>query len=273
MVGRRGPAQAAFTNPELKELGDLEEAEVIVPTEEITLDPLTEAYVREHPDQTVNKNLKTLEEYAKRDPGGKKKRIHLMFLASPVELTGNGHVEAIKLVKNELTQSSDGSLRPKTTDRFENLPVGMVFRSIGYMGVQIPGVPFDAKNGVFPNTLGRLIDPTTQTPIPGVYAVGWIKRGPSGIIGTNKPDSGATVEKMLEDVPQARPLDPAKTSREAVTALLKTRQPRLVSYEDWQILDALEIERGAAVNRPRLKFSVVEEMLDAISERKAASPK
>ncbi|HVO43005.1 MAG TPA: FAD-dependent oxidoreductase [Aggregatilineales bacterium] len=264
MVGRRGPAQASFTNPELKELGELADADVIVPPDEIKLDPLTEAYLREHPDTTVEKNLKTLNEFAQRSPAGRSKRIHIMFLASPVELTGNGHVEAMRLVRNELYVSEDGSLRPRPTDRSETLAVGLVFRSIGYKGVALPGMPFDDKAGIIPNVEGRVIDPVTRQPIPGAYVTGWIKRGPSGVIGTNKPDSSQTAEQMLTDVPSLAPLDPGCATIEAVKALFEARHVKVVTFDDWRLLDAIEIERGQAIGRPRLKFSRIPNMLAAI---------
>ncbi len=268
MLGRRGPAQAAFTNPELKELGELADADVIVRPEDIVLDPLTRAELEANPDSQVEKNLKTLQEFATRVPQGKPKRIHMLFLVSPVELHGTDHVEAIKLVKNELQKSSDGSLRPRPTDAFETLPVGLVFRSIGYMGVPLPGVPFDQKRGVIPNDQGRVIDPDTKQRLPGEYVVGWIKRGPSGIIGTNKPDSYETAKNVLEDAPSLPPLDPANATRESVEKLLTERKPNYVSYEDWQLIDQLETEHGQAVGRPRIKFSRIDEMLNALQERK-----
>src|SRR5262249_47368850 len=149
-------------------------------------------------------------------PSGKPKRIHMRFLVSPVELTGDGHVQAIKLVKNELVKSADGTLRPKATNAFEALNVGLVFRSIGYKGIPVPGVPFDPKAATIPNELGRIIDPATKQPILGEYVVGWIKRGPSGIIGTNKPDSVETAEQLIADVEKFQPLAPEKATFEAV---------------------------------------------------------
>ncbi len=142
MLGRRGPTQAAFTNPELKEFGELAEADVIVLPEDIALDPLSRAALEAEHDATAEKNMKTLEEYAQRPTGNKKKRIHMRFLWSPVELLGTNHVEQMKLVKNELQAAPDGSLKARATDKFETIPVGLVFRSIGYMGVPLADLPF-----------------------------------------------------------------------------------------------------------------------------------
>ncbi len=268
MLGRRGPAQAAFTNPELKEFGELEDADIIVRPEDIDLDPLSQAAVEREHDATTLKNLATLQEFAKRPLRGKTKRIHMRFLVSPVELEGTNRVEAIKLVKNELQAAPDGSLRARATDQFETLPVGLVFRSIGYMGVALPDVPFDAKGGVIPNEHGRVIDPATKQPVQGEYAVGWIKRGPSGIIGTNKPDALDTVNMMIEDVPNLPALNSADASPEAVEMLIRSRQPEYVSYTDWQILDKLEQDNGAVQGRPRIKFSRIPDMLEALAKAK-----
>src|SRR5262249_16451741 len=151
------------------------------------------AALQAKPDAVSDKNLKTLALYAERPLSGKSKRIHMIFLVSPVEIEGKDHVEAIKLVKNELHAAPDGSLRARATDQINTLPVGLVFRSIGYMGVPLPGLPFDHKAAVIPNDRGRVVDPATKQPILGEYVVGWIKRGPTGVIGTNKPDSVETV--------------------------------------------------------------------------------
>lgn len=194
----------------------------------------------------------------------------MRFLVSPVEIVGNGKVEAIKLVKNRLEPGSDGSLRPKATDQTESLPVDLVFRSIGYMGVPLPGVPFDTKAGVIPNQGGRIIDPATQQAVTGQYCTGWIKRGPSGVIGDNRKDSKDTVTQLLEDVPGFPALDPENATRTSVERLLAQRKPGYVTYDDWKRLDQAEIANGAAIGRPRLKFSRVRDMLEAI--RNARQP-
>lgn len=272
LLGRRGPAQAAFTNPELKELGELADVDVIVDPNEGTLDPLSKAALEVNPDAVAEKNIKTLNDYLHKPPQGKQRRIHMRFLVSPVEIIGDQHVEAIKLVKNELQQASDGTLRPRATGVYETLPVGIVFRSIGYTGVALPGVPFDEKAGVIPNQMGRVIDPATKQPITGEYVVGWIKRGANGVIGTNKPDSVETVNSLLQDVPNMPPLDPAKATRQAVEDLLNERKPEHVTYNDWQVLDMLEMQNGQAIDRPRLKFSQIDEMIDAVEKSRRTQP-
>jgi ferredoxin--NADP+ reductase len=270
LLGRRGPAQGAFTNPEIKELGNMAEADVIVPPDEAALDPLSRASLDANPDSNVEKNVALLMAYSQRPPAGKLKKITMRFLVSPVEILGDGHVQTIKLVKNELQPASDGSLRPRPTGVYETLPVGLVFRSIGYKGVPLPDVPFDPKAGTIPNQKGRVIDPATQQPIPGEYVVGWIKRGPTGVIGTNKPDSQETANLMLEDLARLAPLDPDCASRESMERLVVERKPDTVTWDDWLLLDQMEVENGQAVGRPRVKFSRIEDMINALKGRKRA---
>ncbi len=270
MLGRRGPAQASFTNPELKELGALAEADVIVRPDEIALDPLSKAALDAAPDPVALKNLATLNEFAARPLTGKPRRIHLRFLVSPVEIKGTDHVESLKIVKNELQQASDGTLRPRATDQFEELPVGLIFRSIGYTGVRLPDVPFDERAGIIPNEAGRVIDPVTKLPLLGEYVVGWIKRGPSGVIGTNKPDSAATVAQLLVDLPNLPELAPTFATRDSLETLLRERKPNYVTFEDWQALDQLELQNGQMVGRPRVKFSRIDDMLTAVESARQA---
>ncbi|MBX3080423.1 MAG: FAD-dependent oxidoreductase [Anaerolineae bacterium] len=268
MLGRRGPAQAAFTNPELKEFGALEEADIVVNVEDATLDPLSQSDLDTNGDADSRKNVELLQKYAQQQPVGKPKRITMRFLVSPAELIGTERVEAIKIVKNVLERGSDGSLKAKATDQTEILPVGLVFRSIGYKGVPLAGVPFDAKAGVIPNQAGRVIDPQTQQTLTGEYVVGWIKRGPSGIIGTNKPDSVATANAMLEDVPTLT----ATVNTADIEALIKQRQPDYVTFADWQLLDQVEVNNGQAEGRPRIKFSRIEDMIAAIKTARVSNP-
>ncbi len=268
VLGRRGPAQAAFTNPEIKELGELALADVIVPDADSTLDPLSEADLAASGDKVSRTNVETLKKYTARGATGKPRRIIMRFLLSPVELIGTDRIEAIKLVKNELYQAEDGSLRPRATDQVEVIPVGLVFRSIGYKGVALPGVPFDNKAGVIPNKQGRVFDPTTNEIRTGEYVTGWIKRGPSGVIGTNKPDSVETVNMAIEDLRAGHINTP---NHDNVIALLDKRSVDYVTYDDWLRIDAAEQERGAAVNRPRLKFSRIEEMMNVVRETKSVT--
>jgi ferredoxin/flavodoxin---NADP+ reductase len=267
VLGRRGPAQASFTNKELKELGELPGVDVVVDPADLALGPGLEARLAAAPDRTRDRNLEILREYAAHAPTGAPRRIVLHFLVSPMEILGSERVEALVVVHNELYESEDGSLRPQPTGRRSTLPVGLVFRAIGYQGVPLPGIPFDAMAGVIPNRAGRIIDPRTGEPVVGEYVVGWIKRGPRGIIGTNKPDSQETVRMLLEDLAEGHLAKEEVPSRAVLERLLAERRHDFVSYDDWQLIDLLEQERGAGA-RPRVKFSRVEEMLHALQERK-----
>ncbi len=271
VLGRRGPAQSAFTNPEIKELGELDDATVIVAPEEVQLDPHSEDFVKSGADKTATKNVDILKAYSEVGDTGKPRKIIMRFCVSPVEIIGTDHVEAIKIVKNELVLDDKGNLKARATGEYETIPCGLVFRSVGYRGVALPGVPFDEKTGVIPNEKGRVLTAFKGEQVMGDYVVGWIKRGPSGIIGTNKPDSVETAEMLVEDVQAGKVFTPAEPSREALEALLAARNIHFVTYGDWQILDAVETERGEKLGRPRLKVSNVDEMLKVIAEHKQAA--
>ena len=265
VLGRRGPAQAAFTNPELKELGELAEADVIVDPREIELDEHSAHQMSGHEDRTAEKNLHTLREFAARKPEGRKRRIVLRFLVSPVAILGSDKVEGVKLAKNRLVRAPGNELRAEATGETETLPAGLIFRSVGYKGVPIPGVPFDQRAGVIPNVEGRvLVAPGALEMLPGVYAVGWIKRGPSGVIGTNKPDSAETADHLLADVASGIIAPRAHGSRGAVDQMLQARGVQVVTFADWKKLDELEQAAGKSRGAPREKFTRVAEMLSAL---------
>ena len=268
MLGRRGPAQAAFTNAELKELGELDGADLMVQQSEVELDPLSQADVQDTDDRAIEKKVQLLQNFAHQEPRGKARRLMLRFLVSPTELVPDeaGRVAGMRLVRNALHRTSDGSLRPKPTDMFEVLDVGMVFRSVGYRGVALPGVPFDERRGVVPNEGGRILSPDTEESVVGLYVAGWIKRGPTGIIGTNKSDARDTVRHMLSDVSTGTVLRPSSRDPDAIERLMRERQTEVVSYDDWRKLDALEVERGKAVGRPRIKLTSRSEALAALRE-------
>lgn len=267
VLGRRGAAQAAFTNPEIKELGEMEAVDMVVAPGEIALDDFSRAMMQD--DRVAIRNLQILEQYVVRKPAGRPKQIIMRFLTSPVEIIGTERVEAVKIVQNELYRDERGNLRPRATDQTEIIPAGLVFRSVGYHGVALPDVPFYEKWGIIPNERGRvLVEFGAQTLLPGNYAVGWIKRGPSGIIGTNKPDSVETINMLLEDLGNNALLNPATPTRESVENLLAARGVNYVTYADWQVLDAIEQAYGAQTGRPRLKFTRVDDMLRALNDHK-----
>jgi ferredoxin--NADP+ reductase len=266
MLGRRGPAQAAFTNPEMKELGELAGADLRVLPEEVELDDLSRSALEASQDRATRKKVEILQGFARQRSVGKSRALILRFLVSPVELIASpsGRVSALRLVRNELHATSAGILTARPTDRVEDLPVGLVFRSVGYRGVPLPGVPFNESWGVILNERGRVLDPDTSRPVTGEYVAGWIKRGPTGVIGTNKPDAAETVLCMLEDLARGEILRPSRPHATAAEAMIRQRQPNYVSYADWRRLDELEAARGRASGRPRIKFTRVEEMLTAL---------
>jgi ferredoxin/flavodoxin---NADP+ reductase len=261
MIGRRGPVQGAFTNPELKELGEMPGADIVVRGSDLELDPGSAALLAG--DKAAEKNLATLRGFAAKPREGKPRAIHLRFLLSPLAIEGDGRVEGMVLGHNRLVPGKGGDLKAEATGAQETLPVGLVFRSVGYLGVGLADLPFDSRRGVIPNVLGR-VTPAGGAGLPGEYVAGWIKRGPSGVIGTNKPDAVESVDQLLADARAGGLNQPAEPSRAALERLLATRGARVVSWQDWQQLDRLERERGEACGRPRLKFTRVEEMLAAL---------
>jgi ferredoxin/flavodoxin---NADP+ reductase len=273
ILGRRGPAQAAFTNPELLELGELADADVIVDEADLeqalaVADPDAEA------DITCRRNVEILREYASRPAKGHHKRIVLRFLLSPAAFLADDHgrLGAVELVRNELVPAPAGGLRAAATEERETIQAGLAFRAIGYRGIPLPGVPFDERSATIPNDGGRVLDADTRAPAPGEYVVGWIKRGPSGVIGTNKKDAQETVDAMLADLAvssngagasgeHAGAHAPETPDAAVVEALLRSRQPELVTYSGWEAIDRHERALGEPAGRPRVKLTSIEELL------------
>jgi ferredoxin/flavodoxin---NADP+ reductase len=243
VVGRRGPAQAAFTTPELAELGELAGADVIVDAVDLE--------GAEPTDTNSERNLEVLRGFAAREPSGKSKRVVLKFFRSPIAIHGVDRVESVELVKNVL----DADNRAVPTEEHETLSCGIVFRSVGYRGVVLPDVPFDERSGTIPNDGGRIA--------PGLYCAGWIKRGPTGVIGTNKKDATETVELLLEDL---RDVPRKGATAEDVDAFLDERGVRRVVYAGWLAIDEVERGAGEPLGRPRVKLCSWDELL-ATAER------
>jgi ferredoxin/flavodoxin---NADP+ reductase len=255
VLGRRGPAEAAFTTPELAELVDLAGADVVVDPQEL------ETVTEEATDTRVKRNLEVLREFASRAPNGKPKTLRFRFLTSPVAIHGAGRVESIEIVRNRL-EERDGRLVAVATEERQTIPCGLVFRSVGYRGVALPSVPFDETRGTIRNDRGRVLDDAGEH-VSATYCAGWIKRGPTGIIGTNKKDATETVELLLEDAREGRLVHAAGNTAEAVDAFLDERQVRRVVYTGWQAIDALERSRGEPLGRPRVKLVSWDDLLDA----------
>ena len=258
VLGRRGPVQASWTAPELGELGELAGADVLTDQEELELDAASAAEL-EAATPIVRRNMDLLRDFASRAPTGKPRAIRLRFRVSPVALLGESRVEAVEAARNLLEPDGKGSVRAVATDEHEVLPCGILFRSVGYRGVSLPGAPFDEGSGTIPNAGGRVLDGNGAA-IPGVYCAGWIKRGPTGVIGTNKKDATETVDLILEDA-QAGLLERGADETE-VDALLAQRDIDVVTYQGWETIDALERARGAKQGRPRVKLCTWDELLE-----------
>ena len=265
VLGRRGAAQAAFTTPEIKELGKLEGVDVVVDPHNIELDPAS--LVEIESDRTAKANLECLHEYALRSEHTTPRRIIMRFLASPVEIVGvNGRMTGVKIEHNELVVDANGGLRSKGTGTFELIEAGLVLRSIGYRTVPIEGVPFDYATSTINNIAGQVVHPNTGEVMPGEYVVGWAKRGPTGLIGNNKPDSAATVEAMLADVPTLQGIRDDLRDLSQVVALLRERGIDYVTYQGWKILDQYEVASGSRQGRPRVKVTTVPAMMAVIHQ-------
>ena len=251
MLGRRGPVQAAFTPPELKELSELAGADLIVDPADLELDPASERELEEDRER-ARRNVDLLREYAPREPEGKPRRIVLRFLVSPVAILGDDKVEAIEVVRNVLVEEG-GRIVARQTGEIETVECGIVLRSVGYQGVSLPGVPFDERKRTIPNDQGRVAGAART------YAAGWIKRGPSGVIGTNKKDATETVALLLEDA-RAGALDGQRDG--SLEALLEERGVEFVDYAGWQAIDAAERAAGEPLGRPRVKLGTWTDLLN-----------
>jgi ferredoxin--NADP+ reductase len=260
VIGRRGPAQAKFTNKELKELGELANCTAEVDPGALELNAESRAELEAKTSFVSVKNVEILRDLASRPRGGKARRLILHFLKSPSRLTGAGRLQEVVLERNRL-EGAPFEQTAHGTGVTETLACGLLFRSIGYSGMAMAGVPFDARRGLIQTRWGRVVD-GADVSIPGLYAAGWIKRGPTGIIGTNRADSVASVKSLLADVPTL-PQD-ARAGSTGIAPLLAARGVRSVCYGDWQAIDTEEVARGAPKGKPREKFTRVNEMLQVL---------
>ena len=261
LLGRRGPAEAAYSLAEIEEIAHLSAADLVVRPDEAIVG---EASQGELSDPVVKKKADFVAERAKAGEGSKSRKVRLRFCVSPVELIGEGgRVKAMKLEKNRLVPDGRGGTKAQGTGEFETIPVSMVLRSVGYRGVPLPGVPFDDKSGHIPHENGRVTE--SGKVLPGQFVVGWAKRGPSGLIGTNRADSVATVNSLLEDLKAGRLPAAADASLEATLELLRAKKVRSLSFADWQAIDRAEKENGARAGKIREKFTTIDEMLGALA--------
>jgi ferredoxin/flavodoxin---NADP+ reductase len=260
VLGRRGPAQAAFTNPELLELGEMAGADIEVNAAELELDPISEASISGDGASIPRRNVEVLREYAKRTPDGKPRKVILRFCASPIELRGAGRVEEVVVARNRLEPDPSGRLQAVPTDDHEVIKTGLVLRSVGYRGTPLDGVPFDDRRAVIPNNDGRVIDGAGEL-VPGEYCAGWIKRGPSGVIGTNKKDANESVELLWEDAEAGFLTTPPQPDPVAIETLVFERAPEAIEYEGWRAIDAHERASGEPHGRPRIKLCNWDDLL------------
>jgi len=255
ILGRRGPAQATFTTKELRELGELADADIIVDPNEVVLDAASEAVVAS--DKAVARNVEVIRGWAGRVPSGKSRRIYLRFLARPIALSGDDRVREVTIESTEL----DGNGGVRGTGRLSNIAADLVVRSVGYRGTALPDVPFDAQGNVIPHQEGRVV--RDGAVVPGEYVAGWIKRGPTGIIGTNKKDAAASVASLLADA-NALPQAP-HGAIEAFDALLLGRGIQVVQTPGWRSIDAAERRLGAERGRDRTTIHERAELIAAAS--------
>ena len=261
VIGRRGPAQAKFTSKELKEFGELVDSDPIVDPKELALNEASEAELAEKTNAGSKKIYDLFVNYSEREPTGKSRKCYFQFLRSPVELQGDGSLERVIIEHNQLSGEAFKQSARGTGDLYE-LETGILFRSIGYRGVEMPGVPFHESWGVFPNQDGRITD--NDVVVPQMYTAGWIKRGPSGIIGTNRACAVSTVNALIEDVANMDATTP-KAGKEKVYSILDSRDVKYINYQQWKTIDQVEVERGEAKGKPREKITSVDEMLSLIS--------
>lgn len=274
ILGRRGAAQAAFTTGELEEIADLPGVDLRVSAEEVALDPASEAWLQATNDLGARKNVAFLQARAAVPPNPDARvRVHLRLWVSPVAIEGDGRTERLVIERNAPEATPSGDVKARGTGERETLPVGLVFRAVGYRGIAVPGIPFDERRGIIPNAEGRVLAdghapasaageaPAPPPYLPRTYVVGWAKRGPSGLIGTNRQDSKATVERMIEDAPA---LPASDLTAAAADAFFAARVRTLVRWDDWKRLDAHEVAEGAKLGKIRYKLPSVPEMLAVI---------
>ncbi len=261
LIGRRGPVQAAFTPAEVRELLHLPKVDAVMRASDLELD--------EHSKEELSKasrntklNMEILQQIHDQGDRGNPRKLHLCFLISPTKIEGSERVEGLELVHNEIVKEG-GVLKAKATDEVMHLNVDMVFRSIGYRGEAIPGLPFDDRRGTIPNDQGQLLDGVDGKLLNQEYTAGWIKRGPSGVIGTNKQDAMETVSRLKQNWQTSQTSQP-KLVQDDLLDLLKQKKIQFVSFEDWKKLDKFELEQGQLIGKSRQKICEVEEMLDLI---------
>jgi len=259
VYGRRGPVQAAFTAPEIREMGELADCYPVIDPQDLNLNESSQKELEDPGNAGRKKNFEIMKNFLSIDPKGRKRKFVLHFERSPVEIMGKGRVQRVKFEINKLT-GEPNKQKVRGTGKFEEIDCGMFFRSVGYTGTPIKGLPFSSQTGIVPNHSGRVMD--SEQIFTGWYVAGWIKRGATGVIGTNKPDAEETVKSLLEDIEHLNPCE--IPSSEEMAKFLKDHVVRAVTFQDWKKIDAAEIERGVKQGKPREKFATITDMLSAI---------
>ena len=259
VYGRRGPVQAAFTSPEIREMGELADCYPIVNPQDLKLIDSSQKELEDPANAGRKKNYEIMQGFLSINPKGRKRKFVLHFGRSPVEIIGKGRVQKIKFEINKM-EGEPNKQKVRGTGKFEEIDCGVFFRSVGYTGVPIKGLPFSAQTGIVPNQAGRVMD--SEQIFTGWYVAGWIKRGATGVIGTNKPDAEETVKSLLEDIERLNPCE--IPSSDELNKFLKNREVIAVTFQDWKKIDAAEIERGAKIGKPREKFTRISGMLSVV---------
>ena len=262
LYGRRGPLQASFTSKELREMGDLADCSLVIDPQDLELNESSQKELEDPANPGHKKNYEILQKFVKKVPHEQKRKFVMHFYRSPVEIIGEKQVQKAKFEINKLS-GEPGNQKVKGIGKFEEIDCGIFFRSVGYSGVSIEGLPFSEQAGIIPNQLGRVMD--SQKSYPGWYVSGWIKTGPVGVIGTNKPSAEETVKSLIEDLETLKPCEIPST--EEVVKLLRERNVKLVTFEDWKTIDAAEVKRGSDLGKPREKFAHISGMLSAIFKK------
>jgi len=262
LYGRRGPLQASFTSKEIKEMGDLADCYPVIDPKDMELNESSKKELEDPANAGRKKNFEILQKFSAIAPNDRSRKFVMHFYRSPVEIIGKDHVRKAKFEVN-LMSGEPNKQRVRGTGKFEEIDCGIFFRSVGYTGVPIEGLPFSDQSGIVPNQAGRVMD--SEKIFTGWYVAGWIKTGPVGVIGTNKPGAEETVKSLIEDIEHLNPCEVPSTDE--MVKFLKNRDVKFVTFEDWKAIDAAEIQRGSMLGKPREKFVQITGMLSAIFKK------
>ncbi|PYE17061.1 ferredoxin--NADP+ reductase [Williamsia limnetica] len=264
VLGRRGVAQAGYTNPEMMALRHLPGVDLVIDPDDAQIDPVTQGILDSpETESSVKAKVSLARKVADEGGRGATKRLVLRYLTSPTEISGTDRVESVDVTRNALELTDSGAVVAVPTDTTETIETTLILRAVGYRGVPVPGVPFDDARGVISNNEGRVVTLVDEEPIQGVYATGWVKRGPSGVIGTNKKCAADTVDLLLQDYVAGALADPPQDA-ESFADLVSERAPEVVDFAGWSLIDKAEKAAGKPRKRPRVKFVDVDSMMAVV---------